>query len=143
MISRAADASPAFPPFDHTSVKATAGALVAQTAQPLRRQSTADITRRVNLILPRPMSSTTVWRILDRDALQPWRYRYWICPRDAHFGPKAAVLFDLSAGIWHGQPLGDNDFVLSSDEKTSIQARLRCHPSLAPTPGEPLRIEPD
>jgi hypothetical protein len=143
MISRAADASPAFPPFDHASVKATACELVSQTEQPLSRQSTADITRRVNLILPRPMSATTVWRILNRDALQPWRYRYWIFPRDAHFGPKAAAILDLYAGLWQGHPLGDNDFVISSDEKTSIQARIRCHPSLAPTPGEPLRIEPE
>ncbi len=143
MISRVAVASPAFPPFEHASVKATACEVVSQTTQPLSRQSTADITRRVNLILPRPMSTTTVWRILHRDAIQPWRYRYWIFPRDASFGPKAAAILDLYAGFWQGQPLGANDFVISSDEKTSIQARIRCHPSLAPKPGEPLRIEPE
>ena len=81
--------------------------------------------------------------MLRRDALQPWRYRYWICPRDAHFGSKAAAILDLYAGLWPGQPLGDNDFVISSDEKTRIQARLRCPPSVAPSPGEPLRIEPE
>lgn len=134
---------PGFSPFDHASVKATACELVCQTDQPLSRQSTADITRRVNLIVPRPMSTTTVWRILARDAIRPWRYRYWIFPRDAHFGPKAAAILDLYAGIWQGQPLGERDFVISSDEKTSIQARIRCHPSLPPRPGEPLRIEPE
>jgi hypothetical protein len=143
MISRAADASPAFPPFEHAAVKATACELVSQTNQPLSRQSTADITRRVNDVIHRPISASSVWRILRRDAIQPWRYRYWIFPRDAHFGPKAAAILDLYAGIWQGQPLGNNDFVISSDEKTSIQARIRCHPSVAPTPGEPLRLEPE
>jgi hypothetical protein len=143
MISRAADASPAFPPCEHAAVKATACALVSQTHQPLRRQSTAEITRRVNDVIHRPISARRVWRILRRAAIQPWRYRSWMFPRDAHFGPKAAAILDLSAGVWQGQPLGNNDFVISSDEKTSIQARIRCHPSVAPTPGEPLRIEPE
>jgi hypothetical protein len=143
MISRAADASPAFPPCEHAAVKATACALVSQTHQPLRRQSTADITRRVNDVIHRPISARRVWRILRRAAIQPWRYRSWMFPRDAHFGPTAAAILDLYAGVWQGQPLGNHDFVISSDEKTRIQARIRCHPSVAPTPGEPLRIEPE
>lgn len=94
-------------------------------------------------MIHRPISASSVWRILRRDVIQPWRYRYWIFPRDAHFGPKAATILDLYAGLWQGQPLGANDFVISSDEKTSIQARLRCHASVAPAPGAPLRIEPE
>jgi hypothetical protein len=117
--------------------------LVSHTHQPLRRQSTADITRRVNDVIHRPISARSVWRILRRAAIQPWRSRSWIFPRDAHFGPQAAAILDLSAGVWQGQPLGNHDFVISSDEKTRIQARIRCHPSVAPTPGEPLRIEPE
>jgi hypothetical protein len=143
MISRVAVASLAFPPFEHAWLKATACELVSQTEQPLSRQSTADITRRVNLILPRPMSATTVWRFLKHDAIQPWRYRYWIFPRDRHFGPKAAAILDLYAGWWQGQPLGANDFVISSDEKTSIQARIRSHASLPPDLGRPMWIEPE
>lgn len=34
-----------------------------------------------------------------------------------------------------------DDFVLSADEKTSIQARLRRHPSTPPRPGQPMRVE--
>ncbi len=41
-------------------------------------------------------------------------------------------MLDLYAGIWHGQPLGGNDFVICADEKTSIQVRCRCHPTLPP-----------
>ncbi|MGH8546995.1 MAG: transposase, partial [Methylococcales bacterium] len=40
-----------------------------------------------------------------------------------------------------GQPLRDDEFVLSTDEKTSIQARLRLHPSLPVAAGQPLRVE--
>jgi len=123
--SRAADGSPAFPPLEQSSVKAVACELVSETDQPLSRQSTADITRRVNETLHRPMSQSTVWRILDRDVIKPWRYRYWVFPRDEKFAQKAAPILDLYAGIWDGEPLGENDFVLSSDEKTSIQARIR------------------
>ena len=66
--SRAADASPAFPPFAHAPVTATAGALVSQTEQPRSRQSTAESTRRVHTVLERPLSQPTVWRTLKREA---------------------------------------------------------------------------
>src|SRR6516162_5473065 len=91
--------------------------------------------------LGKPISRSTVWRILDTDAIKPWRYKYWIFPRDPHFAEKAGLLLDLYAGMWQGQPLGPHDHILSADEKTSIQARRRCHPSLPPTPGRPAYIE--
>lgn len=31
--------------------------------------------------------------------------------------------------------------MLSADKKTSIQARPRCHPTLPPAPGRPMRVE--
>src|SRR5262249_3011384 len=45
------------------------------------------------------------------------------------------------AGYWPGAPLGPQDHIISADEKTSIQARIRCHPSLPPAPGRAMRIE--
>jgi hypothetical protein len=39
--------------------------------------------------------------------------------------------------------LGGKDYILSSVEKTSIQAPIRCHPSLEPAAGRPLRVEPE
>ena len=50
-------------------------------------------------------------------------------------------MLDLYEGRWEKKPLGPKDFVLSADEKTSIQARLRCHPSLAPAPHRVMRVE--
>jgi hypothetical protein len=50
-------------------------------------------------------------------------------------------VLDLYTRTWDGEPLGKRDFVISSDEKTSIQARVGCHPTLAPAPGRAMRVE--
>ena len=42
---------------------------------------------------------------------------------------------------WEGEALAEDDYVLSVDEKTSVQARARRHPSLAPAPGRNARVE--
>jgi DDE superfamily endonuclease len=139
--SRDGAARPIFPPLDHALVKAVACELVAETKQPLSRQSLADVTARVRKVLGTPISRSTVWRILDTDAIKPWQYKYWIFPRDPHFADKASPILDLYAGQWQGEPLGPKDHILSADEKTSIQARRRCHPSLPPAPGRAAYIE--
>jgi hypothetical protein len=51
---------------------------------------------------------------------------------DCHFADRAAVVLDLYAGVFAGEPLGEDDYVLCSDEKTSVKARYRCHPTLPP-----------
>ena len=86
-------------------------------------------------------SGTTVWRWLSDDAIKPWRHRSWIFPRDPDFEAKASRVLDLYALEWKGKALGEDDYVLSADEKTSIQARARRHPSLAPAPGRDARVE--
>ena len=87
------------------------------------------------------MSASTTWRILDRDPLKPWRHRSWLYPRDPPFAAKAGRVLDLYAGYWEGRPLAPGGCVLSADEKTSIQARIRCHPSTPPGPHQPMRVE--
>ena len=135
------DENPNFPPLDKAIVKAVACELVHTTELPLSRLSTADVTARAVDALKKPISSSTVWRILDADAIKPWQYKYWIFPRDPHFAEKAGVVLDLYAGFWQDELLGDQDYIISADEKTSIQARLRCHPSLGPARGSPMRVE--
>ena len=139
--SQAGAARRIFPPLDHALVKAVACALVADTQQPLSRQSLADVTARVRTVLGTPISRSTVWRILATDAIKPWRYKYWIFPRDPYFVAKAGPILDLYAGRWQGEPQGPKDHILSAEEKTSIQARRRCHPSLPPAPGRAAYIE--
>jgi hypothetical protein len=132
---------PVFPPLDQALVKAVTCQRVAETKQPLSRPSLADITAQVRNALSKPISRSTVWRILDTDAIKPWRYKYWIFPRDPSFAEKAGPILDLYAGRWQGQLLSSKDHILSADEKTSIQARRRCHPSLPPAPGRAAYIE--
>ena len=83
------------------------------------------------------ISQATVRRWLSEDALKPWQYQSWIFISDPDFATKAGRVLDLYARVWEGKPLGANDFVISADEKTSIQARCRCHPTLPP--GRPAR----
>ncbi|MFD9030816.1 transposase [Streptomyces sp. NPDC059567] len=71
-------------------------------------------------------------RWLRQDALKPWQHRSWIFIRDPDFRAKAQRILDLYARTYEGELLGTDEYVVSSDEKTSIQARCRCHPTLAP-----------
>jgi len=43
--------------------------------------------------------------------------------------------------LWNGQALKDDEFVISADEKTSIQARARRHATQTCQPGPPMRVE--
>ena len=87
------------------------------------------------------ISEATIWRWLSADAIAPWRHRSWIFPRDPDFEAKAGRVLDLYAGRFEGRPLGRREYVLSADEKTSIQARIRCHPTLPPAAGRAMRVE--
>jgi hypothetical protein len=109
---------------------------------PLSRLHVPDIR---NQVLARGLvadiSGTTIWRWLTDDAIRPWSHRSWIFPRDPDFAHKAGRVLDLYARQFDGQPLGEHDYVLSADEKTSIQARCRCHPSLPPAQARAMRVE--
>ncbi len=123
-------------------VKALACELPYRLGLPLSRFSVADIRREVVAQgIVAEVSGTTLWRWLSADALQPWRHRSWIFPRDPQFAEKAGRILDLYERVWDGEKLGPTEFVISADEKTSIQARQRKHPSLPPAPGRPMRIE--
>ena len=87
------------------------------------------------------ISDSTVWRWLHEDAIRPWQHRCWIFPRDPHFQAKVGRILDLYARSWQGKPLREDEFVVSTDEKTSIQARVRIHPTLPTEPGKVMRVE--
>ena len=48
---------------------------------------------------------------------------------------------DLYEGHWEGTPLRDDEFVISTDEKTSIQARWRTHSPLPTARQKAMRFE--
>jgi hypothetical protein len=87
------------------------------------------------------ISGVTIWRWLNADAIKPWQYRSWIFPRDPLFSAKAGPILDLYQKKWKGEPLGPGDYVISTDEKTSIQARKRKAATLPPRPGRIMRVE--
>jgi hypothetical protein len=123
-------------------VKALACELPYQQGIPLSRFSIAEIKREViSRGIIAAISGTTVWRWLEEDAIRPWQHRSWIFPRDPNFPEKASRVLGLYEGFWEGESLTDKDYVLSSDEKTSIQARLRVHPTAAPKPGRTMKVE--
>lgn len=138
----ARDALGFFPPEVIVQGKALACELPAALGLPLSRLSVADIAReacRSGMVAS--ISGRTVWRWLNEDAIRPWQHRCWIFPRDPNFATKAGRVLDLYARQWQERPLADDEFVLSADEKTSIQARARVHPTLPPRAGTPTRIE--
>jgi len=132
----------AFPPEIVVAIKALACELPAELNLPLSRLSMDDIkgeTIRRGLVAS--IGKTTLWRWLTEDAIRPWFHRTWIFPRDPQFADKAGRVLDLYEGIWEGSPLKESDCVISADEKTSIQARRRIHPTSPPGPGQTMRVE--
>ena len=108
---------------------------------PLSRFSIADLRRVVTQEDGLAgLSHSSLGRFLRQNALKPWRYRYWLFPRDPEFVSRACVILDLYAGFWEGQRLGLGEYLLSADEKT-VQVLARCHPSLPAVPGYEQRVE--
>jgi hypothetical protein len=50
-------------------------------------------------------------------------------------------VLDLYQRIHNRGQLCDEEYVISADEKTSIQARCHCHPTLAPAAARAMRVE--
>jgi hypothetical protein len=123
-------------------VKAIACELPAVRAVPLGRWSLSELREEVITTgLVDQVSVSTLWRWLDQDAIKPWRHRSWIFPRDPDFAAKAGRVVDLYARRFQGRRLEPGEFVVSADEKTSIQARCRCHPTLPPGVARTMRVE--
>ena len=134
---------PVFTAADRVEAVALACALPAESGVPLSRWSCPELARELAARCQIAASASTIGRWLAADALKPWQHRSWISVRDPEFAAKAARVLDLYAGIWDGEPLGEGDYVICADEKTSIQARCRCHPTLRPGKARAMRIEHD
>ena len=131
-----------FPPGIVVAVKALACELPSEVGLPLSRFSMSEIRREaIRRGLVASIGETTLWRWLSEDAIRPWHHRSWIFPRDPDFANKASRVLDLYEGVWEGQPLGPNDYVVCADEKTSIQARRRKHRTGAVQAGRSMRVE--
>lgn len=123
-------------------VKAMACEPPARRDVPLSRWSSAELAAQaVTEGLVAAVSASTVRRWLHADAIKPWQHRSWIFPRDPQFAIKAARVLDLYARTWCGIALGEDEYVLSADEKSQLQALSRRHPELPPGPGRTRRVE--
>lgn len=131
-----------FPPEDRATVIAVACELPSKFDLPLSHFSLHEI---ASLIQEEAnlghISLSTIWRWLNENALKPWRSRMWLFPRDPLFLEKASPVLDLYHGFWQGEPLGPDDYVLSADEKTGMQALERRHAPVPPGFGRPQLIE--
>jgi transposase len=131
-----------FPAAVVAEAKAVACELPTTRGVPTSRWSLADL--REELIATRLLDDvaiSTLWRWLDADPIKPWQHRSWIFPRDPDFAVKAGRVLDLYERQFQGGRLEPGEFVISADEKTSIQARCRCHPTLPPAATRAMRIE--
>lgn len=131
-----------FPPEQHAQAKAIACELPAKLGLPLSRLSTQDLVtvlEEEGIVLA--ISRSTVHRWLQEDALRPWRHRRWIFSRDSRFVERMVPVLDLYERSFEGGCLGPDDYVLSADEKTSIQVLRRRHPARPPAPGHLRREE--
>ncbi|MGA5359387.1 helix-turn-helix domain-containing protein [Streptomyces purpurascens] len=129
-----------FTPLQAAEVKALACRLPAESEVPLSRWSCPELAReaarRGIARSCRRRPCVAGWP----GTLKPWQHRSWILITSPGFRLKAAWVLDLYARTWQGERLGDDEYVTSGDEKTSIQARCRCHPTLAPGKARAMRV---
>ena len=130
-----------FPPQVRAQVTAIVCSLPKQCQVPLSRWSRAELARRVaqDASLPR-ISASTVGRWLKAERLRPWRYHAWQHIHDpVAFLHRARPVLEayaqaialLRAGTW----------LVSLDEKTSLQAREGEQPPRPARPGKPMLHE--
>ncbi|WAX81045.1 IS630 family transposase [Streptomyces sp. KMM 9044] len=132
---------PSFTALQTAQVKALACQLPAESGTPLSRWSAPEPAREVvGRAIAGAISASTVRRWLTQDALKPWQYQSWIFITDPDFRARAERVLDLYARTWQGKALGADEYVISADEKTSVQARCRCHPTLAPGQARAMRV---
>ena len=124
------------------AITALACALPAESGIPLSRWSSTELAAEaVTRGVADTISPSTVRRTLARAVIKPWLHRSWIFPRDPQFETKAARVLDLYARTWQGSGLGPDDYVISADEKSQLQALHRRHPGRPAGPGHTRQVE--
>lgn len=133
---------PLFTRVQVAQIKALACTPPAHSQAPLARWSSAELAAEAATQgMVEAISPSTVRRWLANDAIKPWQHRSWIFPRDPDFAPKAARVLDLYDRHWEGAALGADEYVISADEKSQLQALQRRHPGLPTGPGRTRRVE--
>ena len=135
---------PAFTAADRAEVIALACALPAESGVPLSRWSGPDLARELAArrqhrglgVHDRPVAGRRCPQALAAPVLD-------LRPRPAVRRQGRPGCWTCTPGPGTGRPLGASDYVICADEKTSIQARCRCHPTLPPGKARAMRVEHD
>ncbi len=142
MITRVPGVHRFFPPTQIAAIKAIACELPAKLDLPFSRLSLGELQDYlIKQEVVEHISIGKLWTVLDEDAIRPWYHRSWLFPRDPEFLEKAGPILDLYQGIFEQRALRAREYVLSFDQKTSIQARQRKHASVAAGPDHPQLVE--
>jgi Winged helix-turn helix len=118
---------PSFTALQAVQVKTLACRLPAETRCRCRSGRVPGLARgAVQRGVAEAVSSSTVRCWLYQDALKPWQYRCWIFITDPASGPRPHAFSTCTPAPGKAGP-GESEYVISADEKASIQARCRCH----------------
>lgn len=125
----------AFPPSERVNVLSIATKKPATYHCPATRWSLDDLVAALALYRLRPMSRSSLWRILEEADLKPHRSVYWLHSHDPDFHAKAHDSCQLYVPALRFCQQGR--LVICADAKTGMQSLQRAHPTQPVQPGKP------
>jgi transposase len=129
-----------FPPVQQHRIITLATQVPTEQGHPITQWSMTDLGRAaVDKGIVPSISPATIWRLLDQAALKPHRWHYWLNSTDPQFDAKMQEIVGLYLQALEMYQRGE--ILLSVDEKTSIQALERKHPTIQGRAGSFTRIE--
>jgi len=129
-----------FPPLQQHRFVTLATQVPAAQGHPITQWSRTDLERAaVAQGLVASIRPTTIWRLLAQAAIKPHRWHYWLNSTDPQFQVKMQELVDLYLQALALYQRGE--ILLCVDEKTSIQALERKHPTILGQAGTITKIE--
>jgi len=141
-ISRAPADRWLFPPVQQHQIVTLATQVPVEQGHPITQWSMTDLVRAaVEKGLVASIRPVTIWRLLDQAALKPHRWHYWLHRNDPPFEAKMQELVGLYLQALEMHQRGE--VLLCVDEKTSIQALERKHPTILGQAGSITKIEPE
>jgi len=129
-----------FPPLQQHQIVTLATQVPVEQNHPITQWSMTDLVRAaVEKDLVASISPATIWRLLDQAAIKPHRWHYWLNSTDPQFEVKMQELVGLYLQALAMYQRGE--ILLCVDEKTSIQALERKHPTIPGQAGSITKIE--
>src|SRR5882762_11581732 len=123
----------AFPPSERVDVLSIATKKPATYHCPATRWSLDDLVAALPQHRLRPMSRSSLWRILEEADLKPHRSVYWLNSHDPDFEAKAQAICALYLNALRF--FAHDRVVMCTDEKTGMQILQRAHPTQPMVPG--------